>query len=281
MKLCKEIRAVLFIFCLLPVTSSWGFDAEAHRIISQQAAKLFAEHYQEKSAKLANYIIAFEKGSVDEDGVDITLQRAFNWHFADPGNRLGRTWWGAYRANSHRFSNLIDQLAATNKDDKEAVYELAGRLAHHIQDMRSPPHAVPVFHASGEKFDGHGTDKIESFTPAAEQIYVVKTTPLRLDFASLDTLRQNAAIETKQLVDNPAVFQGDVIAPNWWEFWMGYEQVGMACGKEAVDGFGCFGKSIYGIETGSFTPKVFDWLYEQQICKAIIDSLWLLIALSR
>jgi hypothetical protein len=94
-------------------------------------------------------------------------------------------------------------------------------------------------------------------------------------------LRLQAASDTKQQVDKPVVFQGIKIAPNWWEFWMGFEQVGGACGKEPVEGFGCFGKSVYGIETGVFTPEVFAWFYEQQICKAIVDTLQLLIALSR
>jgi hypothetical protein len=278
---CKEFVIALFAIFLLPVTPSWGFEAKAHGKISQQAARLFAEQYPEKSAELATFIEAFKEGSMSEDIVDITLQRAFNWHFADPGNRLGRTWWGADRANGPRFASLINQLAAIDKDNKEAVYELAGRLAHHIQDMRSAPHAVPVFHTSGEMFDKYGTCKISSFTPVAEQILAVKAQPLRMDFASLDALRLQAAIDTKQQVDKPVVFQGTEIAPNWWEFWMGFEQVGSACGKEPVEGFGCFGKSVYGIKTGVFTPEVFVWFYEQQICKAIIDTLRLLIALSR
>ncbi|MDK9706104.1 MAG: hypothetical protein OEL83_03550 [Desulforhopalus sp.] len=283
MKYCAHIvKMLLLLFaCFLPVASSWGFEVDAHGMISQRAATLFAEHYPEQSTKLASFIQAFIKGSKTEDDINITLQRAFNWHFADPGSRLGRTWWGAYRANTHRFADLIDQLAAADKGDKEAVFEIAGRLAHHIQDMRSPPHAVPIFHTSGEKFDEYGKEKTLSYALDTEQIRTVMSQPLRIDFASLDALRQEAAIDTKQQVDSPVVFQGNVIAPNWWEFWMGFEQVGSACGKEPVEGFGCFGKSVYGIETGVFTPEVFTWFHEQQIRKAIADTLWLLVALGR
>jgi hypothetical protein len=216
-----------------------------------------------------------------EDDIDISLQRLIYWHFFDPGSRLGRTWWGAYKSNSKRFADLAKKLIETGKEKLPEIYELAGRLAHHLQDMSSPPHAVPIYHTTKDPFDTYATHKIKGFSLKSEQLDSVKKEQRDLDVAALDKLRTAAANNTIKRVKETVTYKDKVIGANWSDYWRSYEEVGSECGEKPCKDFGCYGKNIFGEKAGNFTPEVYDWFYEGQVARAIQDSLRLLVLLNK
>jgi hypothetical protein len=49
-----------------------------------------------------------------------------------------------------------EALEAARHGDLERAFDRAGHLAHHVQDMASPPHVVPVNHGLTDRFERYG-----------------------------------------------------------------------------------------------------------------------------
>lgn len=60
-------------------------------------------------------------------------------------------------ASDSRVRELwAEALEAARHGDLERAFDRAGHLAHHVQDMASPPHVVPVNHGLGDRFERYG-----------------------------------------------------------------------------------------------------------------------------
>lgn len=92
------------------------------------------------------------RGAANEDW---NLPRKWTrWHHYDPPgfevHPLGR------RTSAERVATLDDELrAAAAAGDEAEAWLLAGLAAHHLQDMASPLHVVPVAHGLGDPFEGY------------------------------------------------------------------------------------------------------------------------------
>lgn len=117
----------------------------------------------------------FARGTANEDNP--SLSRAWNWHYANNGRMVERSWYFAlgrqgstsylpipspvpFKTNvddifEQRLSRLYEAASAPGCD-AEAIFDRAGRLAHYIQDMRVPAHVIPVDHGVlvDDGFDG-------------------------------------------------------------------------------------------------------------------------------
>jgi hypothetical protein len=204
-----------------------------------------------------------------------------NWHFSDPGSRLGHAWWGARKSNTKRFEYLAEKLTNSAGKGSPDIYGLAGRLAHHIQDMSSPPHTVPVYHTTKDPFDKYATAEIVGVKLTSAQLDVVKNEQRNIEVKTMFALLNDAATRTIDRVEKPVSFDGRFIASDWTGFWRKFELTGTECGKKPHKNFGCYGKNIFGIEVEQFTSAVYDSFYKEQIASAIADTLRLLILLDR
>ncbi len=63
----------------------------------------------------------------------------------------------AWRRPSVERVALLESLLSDVRaeDDRGRAWVLAGFLAHHVQDMASPPHVVPVEHGLADAFEGY------------------------------------------------------------------------------------------------------------------------------
>ena len=249
--------------------------------MSKVAVQLYNQLYPFSSGQNKELTDLFIDSSGKEDDIDLTLQRLFNWHFYDPGSRLGHTWWGARKANTIRFANLAEKVAKSDGKDPSETYELAGRLVHHIQDMSSPPHTVPVYHTTKDMFDKYATNKIVDVKLTSIQLDSAKSEQRDFNIEILKKLLKDAAEKTISRVGESVVHDGRKIADDWTEFWRKYELIGVECRCEPCDDFGCYGKNIFGRETVYFTKAVYDKFYEEQVACAIEDTLRLLILLHK
>lgn len=279
MNISRVILSICLMLLIFPVPSSWGFEKQAHIVISYKALELYKELYPLKYKKIYESLAMFADSSGKED--DISLQRLINWHFSDSGSRLGHAWWGARKSNTKRFEYLARKLTQSTGKDLPDIYRLAGRLAHHIQDMSSPPHTVPVYHTTKDPFDKHLTAEIVGVKLTSAQLDVVKNEQRNLEIETLFALLNDAATRTIDRVENPVNFDGRFIAGDWTGFWRKFEQTGAECGQEPHKDFGCYGKNTFGIEVEQFTSAVYDRFYKELIASATEDTLRLLILLDR
>jgi|GEM_PF-1428036 len=98
------------------------------------------------------------QGTVNEDG--FSIERATNWHFYRSGDddQFLQPFEGFFNITYHpssrnvvgdhntKFNAYIQAHADGERIDSNDFFNLLGRVIHHIQDMNTPSHVVPVFH---------------------------------------------------------------------------------------------------------------------------------------
>ncbi|MBM9613795.1 hypothetical protein JWJ90_05775 [Desulfobulbus rhabdoformis] len=270
--------AITLFLCGL-TSVAWGFNKNVHREISEKAVQLYRYLYPQDTVLTDELAKRFIEGSVEEDAITLNVQRLFNWHFYDPGKRLGRTWWGAYRSNTHRFNNLAKDFVTLNSSNVQECYKLAGRLVHHIQDMSSPPHTVPVYHTTKDQFDKLVPGEIARISFSSNQLDNVLQRKGALTITGLNKLLTNAAERTIASINSQVMENGRIVADNWTNFWRKYELVGEKCGEIPKPEFGCYGKMTYWDQKDGFSKSVFEQYHNERIISAISDSLQILILL--
>lgn len=275
----RDLILCVMIFAL-SAQFSWGFEQRAHFEMSKAAVRLYTELYPADALNNYELTTIFIDASTREDDITVNLQRLLNWHFYDPGSRLGRTWWGANRSNTGRFADLAEELVVQSGSDPGEIYEYAGRLAHHIQDMNSPPHTVPVYHTTKDPFDKYSTDTIFIIRPSKARLDALKTTRKDISIDVLKNMLKTAADRTIEQVGKPVFFNDKELASDWSGFWRSYELAGPECREEPEAGFGCYGKNVFGETTGNFTKELYLDFYKTQVSYAIEDTLRLLIMLN-
>ena len=212
----RLIIAVTLI-CALAVPCC-GFESEKHGPISLRAITV----YQVCTGRTLpdEFSAAFVRGSIDEDGIDWRLERLRNWHFYNERKNLKYYWEGfCYGGNEIIFEKRTASMNSLRGAGKSAgLYYAAGRVAHHIQDMASPPHVMPVYHTSGDAFD--------SYTPAPQLQAVLPGLCQGINEGCLnepiDILNRTArdtldAINKKVEFQTTAAIEGET----WKNFWDG------------------------------------------------------------
>lgn len=269
---------IALLLCVITATA-WGFNKDVHHEVSEKAVLLYKQLYPQDTILTDELGKRFIEGSVEEDVITLGLQRLLNWHFYDPGKRLGRAWWGAYRSNTNRFGSLAEKFAELKSGDVQERYELAGRLVHHVQDMNSPPHTVPVYHTTKDQFDKLVSGEVTGITFSSDQLNTVLQQKGALTVAGLNKLLTDAADRTIASVNSQVKENGKIVADDWTGFWRKYEMVGDECGESPKSDFGCYGMMTYWEEKGVFSKNVFEQYHKERIISAVEDSLHMLILL--
>lgn len=116
--------------------------------------------------------------SASEDAVlsfSDKLQRAFNWHFYNNNGLIRDSpWIPGRRTSEKRFDDLLTRVTKdlqrwerqADGEVLEALLETTGRIMHHIQDMSTPAHVVPVYH--DPLFKDHYESYIEQYARKIE-----------------------------------------------------------------------------------------------------------------
>ncbi|MDY7231702.1 hypothetical protein [Hyalangium rubrum] len=102
---------------------------------------------------LARYRSAVVHGATAED-LNLHVKWTGWHHFYSPEGSLDTA---VRRASDSRVRELWGEaLEAARHGDMARAFDRAGHLAHHVQDMASPPHVVPVNHGLGDRFERYG-----------------------------------------------------------------------------------------------------------------------------
>jgi hypothetical protein len=267
------------ILILLLALPCFAFEPDKHEEFSNNAAAIYKTCTGRAIPE--KYISAFADGSKKED--DPGLTRALNWHFYNNGKKIGHYWKFILYcdgSNEHIFQARLDTLENMLREKKPLpeIYEIAGRIAHHIQDMSAIPHAVPIYHVGDDKFDNYEPAAMPNTdaTQICKDVQAVIEPPQLLEQAAQNSLK---AIDTAVVFDNGKTLKGET----WKKFWGGPED-------KDLSGFKTYGEygNVFGsvppcksYVCGAYNRNVFDKFYNESYLRAVTDTVRLLIYLEK
>ncbi|WP_239989489.1 hypothetical protein [Corallococcus macrosporus] len=128
-----------------------AFRVQDHRALTQAA--LDAAVASGAGAGLAEHRGQVVHGATAEDW-NLHVKWTGWHHFYRPEGALSSV---LRRGSEDRVRALWDDaLEAARNGDLPRAWDRAGHLAHHLQDMASPPHVVPVNHGLSDGFERYG-----------------------------------------------------------------------------------------------------------------------------
>lgn len=276
----KNMRMIFIsMLVLLPTLPCFAFGPETHEEFAKNAALI----YQKCTGHAIpdKYISAFADGAKKED--DPGLTRALNWHFYNNGKKIGHYWkYGLYCDGSSEqiFKARLDKLESLLAQKKYPfeIYTVAGRVAHYIQDVSSPPHVEPIFHVVNDNFDNYKRTARLNIEVAqiCREVKEITGPPELLEQAAQNTLK---AIESPVMFDNGKTFGGET----WKKFWDGPED-------KDLPGFKTYGEygNVFGMvppchseACGAYNSEVYDKFYNERYLRAVTDTVRLLIYLDK
>lgn len=208
-------RALLLIAAGFASPPAAAFRLDDHRALSERAVAL------EPSVGACAAGIA--QGSVTED-LDLIAKWGRYSHYYRPVGPVD----AGHRVTSEvRLAALWAEIEAALAAGEAAPCDTIGRALHHIQDMASPPHVLPVTHSLTDRFEGRSH---EPAIAAAELLPVPELAhPLQIHHA--------LALSTWTAVSEPP----------WSTIWVGGEG----------DDFGA-----YGPDGDRFDDPSLDWPFD-------------------
>lgn len=226
---------------LLMISPCHAFKPEEqHGPISSQAIAV----YQACTGRAISEELskAFIEKAVGED--DMSLERMGNWHFYNNGDKIGRYYILFYGSNDKIFRKLVEELdilLESAEPNPKKIYKTAGRIAHHIQDMSTPPHVVPVYHYKDDAFENYTPSSV--FRENTPELCGALKSPVVVP----DDIFEQAAQNTLKAVASPVVFDSakTVEKETWKKFWGGTND-------KNLDGFKNYG--VYGNVFGVIPP---------------------------
>lgn len=136
---------------VITLSQAKAFSLGDHKRMTLQAVKEFNRCYPGTIGYLAS--LQFWTSNLDED-LNIFRKDLMFSHFYNPDKKLNM-----WRYDS---SDRIKGLMLTMKldgamygDNSRDIFADLGHLTHHLQDMASPPHVVPLMHGLNDGFENH------------------------------------------------------------------------------------------------------------------------------
>ncbi len=223
--------------------------AETHKLITEIALNAFIRAKGEGNAgvyRKENYQQCIIDGTDWEDA--LSFDRLVNWHFYPANDLLGQKLWNFVLANSSHLVGERQQefLKEIQYGLSERLFTRFGRLLHHIQDMSTPSHVVPVYHGPGipdpyEDYLTHDWDYLSqshdaTWTAMHEIEHPVQFTNLYVSAAQATQTALSPANMTFNVMIDGVDTQVDTRL-----FWLTHEQVEGKTPKHYDHGFGGFG----------------------------------------
>ena len=147
-----------------------------HKTVTRLAIELCLDRLSLEMQEMINQDSVVQ-GSADEDTKNL-IQRATNWHFYraidSPIPKIYKRFGIKCKPTS---KDILEQRIAEMlaEKDKKRFYNRLGRVLHHIQDMSTPSHVLPIYHGPIKK------DYFEDFMEKNDcQITIKRLDPLAI-----------------------------------------------------------------------------------------------------
>lgn len=139
---------------------------ENHKNYTLAAVQIF-EQYRNCKVGSERIAAALAESSEKEDN-PLEMQRGSNWHFYNNGGLISNNkLLHGIRTSENRVTKLIDKITEEivvfakepSESNAENLLNKMGRLLHHIQDMSTPSHVVPVYHGLSikDQYEDYGS----------------------------------------------------------------------------------------------------------------------------
>jgi hypothetical protein len=143
------ICALLAVVVLAP--PAHAFSPGVHRALAERAVAIEAE----SAPSLAGHADRVGRAAAWEDYNLARKWLRFN-HYYSPSFEIPTLW---RRPSNERVAGLLDDIGrALGVHDDDRAFADVGAATHHVQDMASPPHVVPVGHGLGDGFESWDMD---------------------------------------------------------------------------------------------------------------------------
>jgi len=227
---------------------------ESHKAVTAFALDLFLSVDTESAVALElkkeNVRKAVLDGTEWEDKP--TLGRMWNWHFYPQNEFLTRFTWTTMRRTSCSIVKKRQEQLLSVGERKVAgnLFETFGRVLHHVQDMNTPTHVVPVYHLADpfeEYLVAHCPSIFDGLKSDVSQIAAAQEAEQDRDFCSLYAKAAKGTLD--DLTDNGPLFPLPVnpeLTVSSKKFWEPYKRAkGWATFREIITytgkGFGKYG----------------------------------------
>lgn len=188
---------MLLVLCHSLIAAAIAWSPAAHRAMAERAVALEAEvaatTLPSPTPALPNpaEVLAFARAAAGED---LNLARKWaRWHHYWFPRPLG-----VRRPSHERAAALIARLPTAVGAER---WRLAGLLAHHVQDMASPEHVVPVHHGIAGGFE---------HVDVSGRIVASTAAPLDLP---IDALQPALVAKTRAALEAPLSCDGLTLVP--------------------------------------------------------------------
>jgi len=280
-----------------------------HKFITRRAIDLFVNVTQEgRTHQFNRYRKKISRGALLEDILPLKT-RAQNWHFyrensdIKPAKAKIPIYWRKIHVNPTSdsiFLSRVDEIQRfQSKDRSDKFFSLIGRAVHHIQDLSTPSHVIPVYHGPGisDSYESYSAKRVEE---VLSSIHITNGEIQKIIDESnigFNKIYDMAAKETLDyLKSNSSTFDmvvnGEKKKGSWNLFWRRNSDLGddeKKGRREIYSGFGKFGVlgSHFGereirLEGGEFIYEIEDEvyikLYEKMIRKTVFDTIRFLAA---
>ena len=194
---------------ILVIAAFWGFSTTTlafglsdHRRITEQAVQEFSQCFPAAGQVLGIKWLVF--GDLEED-LNVVRKDLTYSHYYHPGKDLHM-----FRYDS---SVRVSELATFLEQRKQAGGSVGlsemieiGHAIHHLQDMASPPHVVPVAHGLTDGFESYDFNGDISSGMTCEQMMRLASLDLKslLDRTANETLRNVKTRQTEIQITGPA-----------------------------------------------------------------------------
>jgi len=231
------------------------------------------------------------------------LKRLFNWHFYSSEESEYLNYFKLFglvkispsSRDIMKFhsANFKDHVA--KKTEKKKLLVLLGRILHHIQDMSTPSHVIPVYHSVSfmPKTFEPTPDMFEEFSHKNIDSFLLKLGDVKIhsycnDYNCFTEIYHEAAESTLEYLESDESFltaevDGDKKQVSTELFWKKYVSTGSE-NKSVAAGFGEYGPFAhqFGEETikgeyccRQYVIKFNDYIeiYEYCLKKMVLDSI--------
>lgn len=189
--------------------AAFAWSPAAHRDMAARAVVLEAAAPGAPSPAEA---AAFARAAAGED---LHLARKWaQWHHYWFPERLG-----VRRPSEERVETLVPRVLAAEGVE---AWRLAGLLVHHVQDMASPPHVIPLHHGLADGFED-----VDVTGPIAASVAAPPDVPV-------EALQADLVARTRAALEAPLRCDGVTLVPTR-DLWV-----------PAPDGFGTRGPVRFG-----------------------------------
>lgn len=208
----------------------------------KKITKLALEFCKDKlSSKILEHSSSIIQGTDDEDTTK-PINRALNWHFYRAENskipKRVRLWFKP--TSEDILDKRIDSMQGCDENSDE-FYNFLGRIIHHIQDMSTPSHAMPIYHGPKVPLKlawGMIDDNFEIFMEKNDSLISTKNIDIQISIDDIQGYKDIYHKAANDMLKNILKVDEDIASRPYSYFWKHYTEEEYS----KIKGFGMYGE---------------------------------------